>query len=991
MRLSNKHRGFTLPAVLVVVAALLILAVGVLLLVGIERDTARSFVDRQRAELAARAGLEDLRGLLTAETANDDYIVLQSELRKPITAGAQTAPHLFIGRGTASTGDFNFRYIPLFSTASRPGDAVLQAPAIEALTGTNPNQYIEFTTLPYHDKVRAAWLPVLDEKGRTVARYAYWVEDLQARVDPAIAGNQKGTGETHARVAWPFPAAGLNDQPESADEPALDQIALFALDPAATDAAQGELGKTLFKNRPLLLSPDSQLAAAGLRPPLNRLKAEDPASGGKIGDLTDPKARAVERGLVAGIQPYLERPIVPHAQGIDPSVAGQPKLNLNRLLADAPAAAVDEMADFIKKALPKFDERKGGFPEDYLKTLAANAIDYADEDSEATVKTGEYRGLDAHPLLSESVIQINYVGISNREDRKIMTFRFKLFAELVNPTTLPVSGEARLSYEVDLRMDGVGAEIGDIPFDDPELLGDPEASTHNLSLIGGSYWTQPVTVSLMPNQYRFYQFADVTYYIDVGPSSIWIPGSQPFSLNETRGSRGSSLMWGGVEVDRTWKIVRQEGLVSTNGGFRVGTAKTSTKAALPGHVYDNFWPSMHYNMGDPRITYYLRQSPAAESAYPANVSPNRRNIRLNIYTKDAAAKPKVYARQLPSEWPDGGHNAPVGSWSPGTNDKTEPTAAQFNYTYTAAMKDSAIQPISNLGRFYSATELGRIFDPIMFKPSFPSVSETNSLINQGLIPAGKNWPDAASGQASPFYGGGNTLRIGRPEHPAFDSDPKEGKHATRLLDLFHAGLSRSSNKDEREGPVVRIHGHVNINTASRDALRALAAGALTMDPLLSRKVSNNHLNAPTMAPPTQKISLTAPTEKLLADKVADAIINGRPYSTPSDMARAKGSDGVQVFGNRALYPQNTNIEWNDAAAEELFARVYESSTIRSRNFRVWVVGQSIAPTTSATAQPEILSEVRKVFSVFVDPGQRDETGAINPTAVKIKISSENDF
>ncbi|MCU0753445.1 MAG: hypothetical protein MUC40_10590 [Akkermansiaceae bacterium] len=237
MTRSDKHRGFTLPAVLVVVGALLILAVGALLVVGIERDTARSFVDRQRAELAARAGLEDIRGILTAETANDDFVVLQSTLATPITAGADPAPHLFIGRGTKNVTDekvFEYRYIPLFSTTTRPVNAPFAAPAVEPLAGANASQQIEFTTLPWHDKVRAAWLPVQDENGRTVARYAYWVEDLQSRVDPAIAGNDKGPGGTHARAAWPFPAPGLNDQPVAVDEPALDQIALFALDPAAT-------------------------------------------------------------------------------------------------------------------------------------------------------------------------------------------------------------------------------------------------------------------------------------------------------------------------------------------------------------------------------------------------------------------------------------------------------------------------------------------------------------------------------------------------------------------------------------------------------------------------------------------------------------------------------------------------------------------------------------------------------------------------------------
>ena len=64
MRRPAQHPGFALPAVLIVIGALLILAVGVLLVTGIERDTARSFVDRERADLAARAGLEELRGIL---------------------------------------------------------------------------------------------------------------------------------------------------------------------------------------------------------------------------------------------------------------------------------------------------------------------------------------------------------------------------------------------------------------------------------------------------------------------------------------------------------------------------------------------------------------------------------------------------------------------------------------------------------------------------------------------------------------------------------------------------------------------------------------------------------------------------------------------------------------------------------------------------------------------------------------------------------------
>ncbi|HSP43819.1 MAG TPA: hypothetical protein VLO11_13175, partial [Luteolibacter sp.] len=447
MSLSNKHRGFALPAVLVVASALLILAVGALLVVGIERNTARSFVDRERAELAARAGLEDVRGILTAEAANDDFVVIQSTLQNPVTQGANPAPHLFIARGKDSVGAgsaFDFRYIPLFSTADRPGDAPFAAPEIENLTGGS-DEHIDFTTLPWLDKARAAWLPVRDQQGRIVARYAYWVEDLQGRVDPAIAGNDNGENGSHARAAWPFPAPGLNDQPEADDEPMLDQIALFALDPAATDTAQGELGKTLLENRKLLVSPDSQLAAAEIRPPLDRLTAAS-ADGGFAGDLIDPRARAVERGLATNLQPWLERPLIPHAAGIDPASAGEPKLNLNRLLADDRDSAVAEMAEHIERALPDFDNRKGGFPDDYLKTLAANALDYADDDSDATVGD-DYRGIDAYPLVSEYLLKTRWETIRTENGRKFMVLSATVYVELWNMTNVPVSGEAQVSYE----------------------------------------------------------------------------------------------------------------------------------------------------------------------------------------------------------------------------------------------------------------------------------------------------------------------------------------------------------------------------------------------------------------------------------------------------------------------------------------------------------------------------------------------------------------
>lgn len=1002
MRLSNKHRGFTLPAVLLVVGALFILAVGLLMVVGIERDTARSFVDRQRAELAARAGLEDIRGILIAETANDDFVVLQSTLAAPITAGGDPAPHLFICRGTneVSNSVFKYRYIPLFSATTRPADAPFAAPAVDPLLGTDPNQRIEFTTLPYHDKVRAAWLPVQDENGRTVARYAYWVEDLQSRVDPAIAGNDKGPGGTHARAAWPFPAPGLNKLPEAEDEPALDQISLFALDPAATDAAQGGLGKTLLKNRKLLVSPDSLLAAAGIPPPLTRLTSA--SADAFKGDLTDPVSRAVERGLATGIRPYLEQAVIPHAAGIDPAMAGKPKLNLNKLLADNRAAAVDEMAAHINKALPDFEGRKGGFPDDYLKTLAANALDYADEDNDATVGSG-YRGIDAYPFTTELVLKVDYRNMTVSGGRQFLNFNIRLFAELYNPADIDVSGSARLSYEVALKVSPIGSGTGSPAFDNPALLDQPAFSTHDLDRINGAYWSKPLSVSLRPGEYKCYKFAEVTYRVDQGTAAgNPISSNTPFSLLENKAESGSSLMWNDVVVERQQGLVRQQGFVygispngNKTGGYLVGTPDILSKAHLPSLLYQKPSSSAFYgNTGDPRISHYLNRqnnSPLDESAYPDNASPNRRALRPDIYNGDAATKPKVYARMLPSEWPDKGHDPPVGSWTTGSSDATEITDPRFNFAYNPDTKYFAIQRISNRGYFFSATELGHVFDPIQFAPVFDSASATSGFWSNHVLPTGvDSWPDAittAPNTRNSLYGGGNTLRMGRPEHPAFSGIDGKHNRAASLLDLFHAGRPRAADKSLREGSLVIIDGHLNLNTASRDALRTVAAGLLVMDPKLSSRTSKSHSPLPAAAPPSQLLKLDAPRQTVLADKIADAVINRRPYASPSEISLATTSDGMEVFGNPMQYPETNNVRWTDSAAEEVFARVYQSSTVRSRNFRVWIVAQALSPVDPT----RVLAEVRKVHTVFADSGSRAPDGGLVPGDFKIRVSSSNEF
>lgn len=972
--------GYALAAVLVVMAAMLLLAVGGLALVGIERKTARSYSDSKRAEWVARAGLEDVRSLLREQAANDHFLVLAGQ---PETTSEDRDPldYLYLVRGEAGGDGVQWNQFPLFSAATelRTVDSLDQSLDPEPFLG---DEVGEFSTLPWADPARIAWIDITDDDDRIVGRYAFWVEDLQARLDATASGNERDEGD-HQRVAYPSPAPGIQDDP---DEPQR-QVALFAIDPAADgDTDTSELDKKLIEGEPLLVSPDSVLAAAGVEPPLER---------GIDGKLIDPQADALERNVNPGTVPYLERAEVPFAEGISGELSGQPKLNLNALLAEDRGTAVNDFKEQVLSALPDFEERAGGFPDDYVATLAANALDYADADSEGSVEEGRYRGLDAYPLISEVLTRFRWEGIEIDDGRKYIILSGTIYAELWNMSDQPVSGEVQVSYETNYGFDlGV---IPDLNLGSAEFLEDPEVASPLLTRDGGYYWLPPVDVDLLPNEYRLINFGGVRYRIDAGPSAVWI--TSPIVLGgDENGESGYRMKWNGNLVDQSRdNMIRPDTHVNyplnTESNPRQGVWST-----IPGHSYAPARFEHVNNMGDPRMAFYL-QLPQDPNDYPDNYSPNRRTIRWgNIYALDSSTKPKVYGRVMPSEWPDCGHNTPYGDVPPAVragrgggsargDERVDPDDPQFFENVPEPEPLKAPMRISNRGRFYSATELGRAYDPLMWQPAYESPSKTNRLLD-GRMPDGETWPLVTEGSAaSTRYGGGNSLRIGRPEHPRFN---QPGLHAAHLLDLFHAGSPGGTEPDE--GDLYWVDGRVNLNTAGRDVLRALAVGKLAQDPVLAERVSNSHQSDNEMAPPTEDLELGTPVAARAADIIADAILRERPFASAAGLAAVEDSSGEPVFGNRDLYSEEDRIQWSDAAAEEVFARVYNSSTLRSRNFRVWVVGQALAPRDSGSgSEPDVLAEARKVFTVHAGPEEREADGTIDPANFHPAVLHENDF
>ena len=1006
MRAENKktsREGFTIAVVLVVMAALLLMAVGVLAVVGIERKTARSYVDAKRAEWVARAGMEDVRGLLRKQSANDDYLIV-AQKGEERDSNKKPLDLLYLARGKGGGDDVSYQLYPLFSAQqdSVTLDAFDEAFDDLDMVGSDPAQ---FEVRVRNDEVWTAWIPVLDEEERTVGRYAFWVEDLQGKLSNSV---DFGDGEESLqRVEWPFPAPGVREDPDVF----LPEVALDALDPKVKgDEDESTIDERLEDGLTSMITPESVLPVMGFEAPLER----DELSG----RLVDEEAQSLEENFDATVGSYDERATVPYAAGISAKVAGLPKRNLNELLNGERSQAIDQWADWVDEALPNFIDRKGGFPDDYLRTLAANVFDYADVDGDASTESGVYRGLDSYPVVSEYAMRYRWEKFRWIDEVKYFILTGAVYVELWNMSDQVAAGTVQVNYDsayvtdIDLIA---GIELGS-----SEVLDDPTVVASPLEKSEGSYWFKPITLDppLQPNEYRVIKAGEVEYRYP----SVFVPS--PIELRELpRGTSGYRMKWNGVEVDQArGNVVRRE----MNLHYAT-TALPETKTRLsqriesciPAHSYsvDPNGAEFDYvnNMGDPRMSAYMGESTDSSTPDKAmapnkygNFSPHRRTVRWStIYNSDSSKKPKVYGRAMPSEWPDGGHNSAFGKVPPAIrqggaegDQRIDPDDPQWLVGLEAPVREEAPMRISNRGLFYSACELGRIYDPVMWEPTYEGASDTGKL-RAGLMPSSQSsWPSVeVDAPTSADHGGGNTLRIGRAEHPKFevpkdgeDADLLGGQHAAHLLDIFHVGIPKASDKSDREGDFVYIDGHVNLNTASETAIRALVMGNLKQDPVLSRQVSTSHSTSSLMAPPKTSIELGTPTENKAGDVIANAIIANRPFASAAELASIEDPSGEKVFGNREMYSLGEKIEWSDSAAEEVYARLYEASTLRSRNFRVWVVGQAIAPLAKgSTADPVVLAESRKVFNLFADPGGRTKDGEINEDTYEPRVTYENDF
>jgi hypothetical protein len=77
--------------------------------------------------------------------------------------------------------------------------------------------------------------------------------------------------------------------------------------------------------------------------------------------------------------------------------------------------------------------------------------------------------------------------------------------------------------------------------------------------------------------------------------------------------------------------------------------------------------------------------------------------------------------------------------------------------------------------------------------------------------------------------------------------------------------------------------------------------------------------------------------------------------------------------------------------EEVFARMYEAGTVRSRNFRIWVVGQSVHPPPKTTPIPKSSRKSARPTLYLPIRANAMPTDPLIPTKTNLTILHENNF
>jgi len=924
--------SFALVATLLMVAVITGAAVAFFQSTRIERFVARNYASLARVQLAAEGGYALAASLIRFGCANDHFLVVQNTNRQ-----------IFIGNGTNQAAPATFAYLPLFSFTNLPQGYSTNQPVV---TDSNPPVLPtvgETNSFPYvlpgglvGTSPPVVWVYLTNSSGGTNARFVFWVEDLGGRLDLSVAGTngtnaRRPTGTNPAELALWSLFGGNANLPSVTDDPTVG---------------------TLVSNRAALVTPATARLLSPTTIPTNLL-----------GELAT--------GLV---QDTNEPELIPFGFGY--ADRGRPKYNLQTFGTNATNGTTNLLSIITNNLNSNggFTSRSGGMnPTRYLHALGANIRDYIDTDSVPTAYNvpglvgngARIRGVEPLPLITETATSVWWYDHDTSIPNQIwFEFRTVNYVELWNPSDRGITNLSLLvnfSNSFAMGFSPAGGNVGGLALD-LSRNNTITASVRIFNSDGTSLVNSTnllTNITLAPNEFRAFQIGGTNifrYRVAVGAGVAPISPSVQGNL---KGTNGGKLVLNGppngstgitnilVELylpnsnDPILYDRAQNHRVSATAGSsgRLYPCRVSVTAPATNPYYAAAYPCLRlFNPagslpalpGDPRIGFYLTTT----NASVGYASPSMANPGSSLGYRNAnrsSVPPATDYFMIPANWLDGGHaNSPYAP-TPITENLAGPSlgaTASAAYTNEFVQKFSA----STNSTWSTVLELGNIFDPAAW-----NVRTNEVQISSATTAAG-------NGSSALTNGGGSTLRIGRPEHVRFTNN---GLRASQLLDLFAVHTNPAASVIMN-----RVAGRINLNTASPNVLRALAAGVFqTRDPALTPNGTNF------VVPVAAVTNFVAAVTNFRAT---------RPFYSPAQLTLLTNGSAAYpsnaVFGNRI--PLGVTA-WNDQAAEEWFARIYPLATVRSRNFLIHVVAQAMTTNTNFPSRPVATS--RQVFQVYAEP------------------------
>ena len=630
---------------------------------------------------------------------------------------------------------------------------------------------------------------------------------------------------------------------------------------------------------------------------------------------------------------------------------GLQKINLN----SSANQNVSTIAAAINTNLPAFTNRAGGMNGPaYINNIAANIIDYIDTGSTPTVDVGDnptYLGIENIPWPNELFDRITFTDVTAAG---LIRIELKDYVEVWNMgnSNIPSGTTITLSNNYDLVLTMTNKGYVDSKITPPVNFPAVSFRTNltNFTITSGSFGRRQfaLTTSLLPNGYQVLESSD-------NPSTRRLEVQIPNTI--------SSSYWTEALVKNNWAIFPEETYATTNMSYvaLIGTnvIQKTISGRWPRYLAKSFAitpPSGAYIFcnnigyasqtaingqpkhtgGDPRAQLFLSNPLYNQNYTNGYASPGGRNVgRLQLVTyPESEVNPAKF-------WPDNGHADTNDYGANPTSFSQSPTS----FPPVTPLTNNYVMKRNDTGVLTNILELGNIYDPMQWS------DQSGSGVSQqpGL------WTNlTAAATKDTRYGGRNTLRIGRPEHPRFAFTdlggtgaypvPNMGRSAAALLDLFSSSDSYDNG------------GRINLNTAPAPVLRALAGGIalsndLAMTPSSTLAIPNRMTEAFAQGVMRYRSIYPFLSQSQLAFIATDyGKTNGTDHWTntwPKNAVFGNTNPTIALDTSVSGIPSSwttasTGVsEWNDQAAEEWFSKIYNLSTVQSWNYRTYVVAQLV--------------------------------------------------